>query len=52
VSAAFGGVFQQRDTDLGPHEAGEVAALGDGDGVVTPDEAVVPGEAPAAVAAT
>ena len=51
VSAALGGVLQQLDTDPGPHQAGEAAAPGDGDEVEAPDDAVAPGEAPAAVAA-
>ncbi|MGH3818868.1 MAG: hypothetical protein ACRDRE_14140 [Pseudonocardiaceae bacterium] len=51
MPAALGGVFQQFDADLGPHEAGEVAAPGDGDEVGVPDEVVAPGEAAAAVAA-
>ena len=51
VAAALGGVFQQFDADLGPHEAGESAVLGDADEVVAPDDAVAPAKAPAAVTA-
>ncbi|MGH3711308.1 MAG: hypothetical protein ACRDRQ_25105 [Pseudonocardiaceae bacterium] len=51
MPAALGGVLQQLGTDLGPHQAGEAAAPGDGDEVGAPDEAVAPGEAAAAVAA-
>ncbi|MGH3700637.1 MAG: hypothetical protein ACRDRU_17610 [Pseudonocardiaceae bacterium] len=51
MATALGGVLQQLDADLGPHEAGEAAAPGNGDEVGAPDDAVAPAKAPAAVAA-